>query len=180
MKRLALTAALVILALVPLRADDKPPKHEDTVDGFRDAMAELLDAQKGKDDKKVASLCKALQLPKYEAWFKSTFAPEKSGALIGEYAKLVDKIPTDIPKALADEVLKKDRTQILTYKIEKAHDTELAGTSGQIAILNMKRKVPLYKVKFCVPTKTSDQYSLWAFVYVDNDFRFVGKMEKIQ
>jgi hypothetical protein len=178
MKRFASTFALVVLLLVPLRAEDKP-KHEDTTDGLRDAMAEIVDAQRGKDEKKVQALCKVLVLPKYEAWFKSILAPDKSGPLITEYAKIVDKVPADLAKALNDEVVKKERTEIRVFKVEKAHDVE-AMASVQIVIANMKRKVPLYKVRFVVPGKETDGYTLWSFVYVDNEFRYAGKMEKIQ
>ncbi len=177
MRRLALTVAFVILALVPTRADDKP-KRPDTRDGLSDAMSEILDAQKSKDEKKVSALCKVLVLPKYDAWFKSIFAPDKSAPLIAEYAKFVDKIPTDIAKGLADEVIKKDRTEIRIFKVELAHDVE-ATASVRIAIANMKRKVPLYKVRF-IAGKESDGYTVWSFVYVDDEFRYVGKMEKIQ
>ena len=166
MRRLTLILAVILFWTLPARAANDPAT-------LQKLMEDTLAAVKAGQKDKVAALLKPLVLPDATNWFKKVFGDEIGAKLGAGYNKISPTIPTDLPGIFAGR-LKEGQTIVSVKKVESATGPDGTGLQKQ-AIAAMKTKVPLYLVRFAEKPGMPG-FTLWSFVYVDGQFRLVGKM----
>jgi hypothetical protein len=166
MRRLTLTLGLIVFWALAAPAANDPAT-------LKKLMEDTLAAVKAGQQDKVAALLKPLVLPDATTWFKNVFGDEVGAKLAAEYNRMSPSLVTDLAGIFAGRV-KDGRTIVSVTKVESATDPNATGLQQQ-ALAAMKTKVPLYTVRF-VEKPGMPGYTLWSFVWVDGQFRLVGKM----
>ena len=165
------TAVLMFVSIpwTQARAGDYP----DTPQGLEQLVHDVVDALKDDKTDTAKQLIGSMVLPNPDAWFTKTFGEDRGKVLAANYAKFTLSFPEMGLKLFQDQV-KQNRINVKAYKVEAADDKQATG--GQVeAILSMKEKSPLYGVRMIAPGKEYGLH-LWSFVYVDGNFRMIGKM----
>lgn len=165
-------AAFQGIIAVPALAQDAPA-YENSADGLKKLMADIMAAVKADDKTKGESLLKALALPNPDKWFVETFGDETGKKLAEDYNKNVSTLADELGKMFA-QAIKKEQTEITVLKIEKADDENATGAQKD-ALKAMKKPVVLYTVKL-IKKGEERGISLWSLAYVDNGFRLIGKL----
>ena len=163
---MTLILGLILFGTFPARAVNDPAT-------LQKLMEDTLAAVKAGQKDKVAALLKPLVLPDATTWFKKVFGDDIGAKLGAEYSKMSPTLATDLAGIFEGRV-KDGRTIVSVTKVESATDPNATGLQKQ-ALAAMKTKVPLYTVRF-VEKPGMPGYTLWSFVYVDGQFRLVGKM----
>ena len=166
MRRLTLTLGVILFSTLPARAANDPAT-------LQKLMEDTLAAVKAGQKDKVAALLRPLVLPDATAWFKKVFGEDIGAKLGGEYNSMSSTLATDLA-GIFEARVKDGRTMVSVTKIESATDPNATGLQKQ-ALAAMKTKVPLYTVRLAEKPGMPG-YTLWSFVYVDGQFRLVGKM----
>lgn len=166
MRRLTLILGLILFWTLPVRAANDPAT-------LQKLMEDTLAAVKAGQKDKVAALLKPLVLPDATTWFKKVFGDDIGAKLGAEYNSMSSTLPTDLAGIFEGRV-KDGRTIVSVTKVESATDPHATGLQKQ-ALAAMKTKVPLYSVRFAEKAGMPG-YTLWSFMYVDGQFRLVGKM----
>ena len=164
LRRAFIVGALLFWSL-PARADDAATLQK--------LMEDTLAAFKAGDAARGNALVKRMMLPNAAAWFKSVFGDDVGGKLADEYGKMSPNFVTELAAIFQGRV-KDGRTFVSVKKVESATDPNATGYQQQ-ALAAMKTKVPLWTVRFGAEPGAAG-YTLWSFVYVDGQFRLVGKM----
>ena len=166
MRRLTLTLGLILFWALPARAVNDPAT-------LQKLMEDTLAAVKAGQKDKVAALLEPLVLPDATTWFKKVFGDDIGTKLGAEYNSQSSTIPTGLAGIFEGRV-KDGRTIVSVTKVESPTDPNATGLQKR-ALAAMKTKVPLYSVRFAEKPGMPG-YTLWSFVYVDGQFRLVGKM----
>jgi len=166
-------ALLMLVGLLfVLLACKKGKTYPDSQDGLKQLATDLSAAS----DDDSAKMGKELTLPNADKWFAATFGPELGPKLATEYSSEAAKLPTIGSFFKAAKA--KGKSDLLIEKHMTADD-DGANILQEEAIKAMKTPVPLYTINAVEPGKTIGS-SLWSFVYVDGNFRYVGKLKAVK
>jgi TonB family protein len=99
LRRLRISVSVLIPALFPLFAHAQGPVvprsapaesarvDQDSSDGLRLRLVDILNAAKDRDIPKLRLLIKQMEIPNYQEWFTKTFGEEIGGRLIEKYGR---------------------------------------------------------------------------------------------
>ena len=165
LRRDFLLASIVFWPIAARAADD--------ISSLKKLIEDTLAAYRAGDKVRAEALVRPMKLPDAAAWFKRVFGDEVGAKLAADYAEGTRDLTAGLGSLFEGRV-KDGRTFVSVIKLESAMDSNATGYQKQ-ALAAMKEKVPLYTVKFgAQPGATG--FSLWSFVFLDGQFRLVGKM----
>ena len=151
------------------------PTYPDTAAGLTGLMTALVQALTAGDTVESNRLLQSLQLPDPEAWFDEVFGDELGPPLLAEQEPQrggIGWLATHI-KGRLDTGL----SQIRAERFESPEETAAVGYQSA-ALARMKKRVPLYSVRFTSPDGKKI-WHVWSFVHHQGTFRYVGKMRKV-
>jgi hypothetical protein len=148
--------------------------YPDTDAGLKQLAAELLDASRSSDQRRLAVLLESLRLRDPEGWFRAAFGQALGSQLALDYQAVSSEIGQLAPLLSR---LSADLQTIIT--IERYVRPEMPESVGyqSAALARMQNRVPLYSVRFAT-LDMRKVFHLWSFVHQDGSFRYVGKMKR--
>ena len=150
-------------------------QYSDSKKGLAQLIEDLLEAIEGNDEPRQAALLHSLRLPEPESWFEETFGDDLGATLARNYQKVADNIGLLQPVLKRQLERKSARVVVEKYAGPKSQDA----TGYQNALLaKMRNKLPLYSVRLSSTTGQKTTH-LWSFVYVDDGFRYLGKLKDV-
>jgi len=178
MKRIFLPFVLAAcIAATACSGQPSKSAYQNSTDGLRSLVSDLIAATKASDQPKVSAITKDLKLPNYDAWFKKTFGSDTGAKLSTEYGGRVGDMESAIT-AMFKKLVDDGQTEIQVRKFDKTGDREATGLQND-ALAAMKEPTTLYSVELVKPGNT-DGMHLWSWVYTDGGFHLAGKMQAIK
>ncbi len=175
---LAMASCIIALLVGSLTTRAAEPAYAETTDALKQQVEDVFTAVKVGDKEKAAKLIKWMMLPEPEAWFKQTFGDTAIGKkLLEGYKASAASFEATMMKVFEDRV-KDGRTFPSAFKIEGKDDPNAARMQVE-AMAVMQQKTALYTVKLGKQAGATG-FSIWSWVYVDGQFRLVGKMKQIE
>jgi hypothetical protein len=151
------------------------PSYPDSAAGLESLMGALVQALNAGDTVESNRLAQSLQLPDAEAWFGEVFGDELGPPLLAEHEPQRGGIGW-----LASHIKGRIETGLVAIRAERfeSPDEEAAVGYQSAALARMKKRVPLYSVRFATPDGKKT-WHVWSFVHHQGTFRYVGKMRKV-
>lgn len=159
-----------------LRANQNPPanaaaipSYPDTASGLERLAADILRASKN-DPAKYSALVSSLSQPVPAEWFRNTFGDD-GDMMSRDYPDAPPRVMSALTSFFV-KVRDEKFTEVTAHKREAACDDDSGELIYPVMVMR-ERPVPLYELRFHSGPKF---YRLWALVYVDGGFRFVGDL----
>jgi hypothetical protein len=186
----ALAAALVLLAAACGNDDQgtssasapptepgaaTPLDYDQSTDGLRRLLEDLLDAVRADDRTKIDRLTGSLQLEDPKAWFNDIFGNELGDKLTADYQEVAGAFGQ--LESLFDGLLEAGQTNVAVERFHEAGDPNATGYQN-LALAAMRNNSPLYSARFTADDQAAG-FHLWSFVYDGGGFRWVGKLKAV-
>jgi protein TonB len=144
------------------------PTYANSASGLEHLLKDVLKAQKENNALEAEALLKSMVLPDYEHWYRENFDDGIAGLGINSYSANLRSIPAQLARYLL-EVQNDNLSRVEAVRFDKDCDDNASELT--FALLDGRLKeFPIYDVRFL----NGDKFRrLFAFVYVDNGFRFL-------
>lgn len=171
----AQSAAIISPSITGTRLSDVPPTpqpYADSAEGMKLQMAKVLQTWWSGDKEKFAEQLNIFAFPAPDAWFTLAFGPEKSSALLSGYQQSFESFKSHIWWVSGNW----GNDPALGIKVEPSElprPAEETGEEGKLPKPIVPVRVENFRFTLTLGERVADN-AVFAFVYADGAFRFVG------
>jgi len=175
--------SLLILAIFPLLARSQGPMappavpaqtpraYQNSSDGLRWQLQDILNAARQPDDSKLESMIKQLEIPDYENWFNTVYGSEAGERMAGTYRRNVADRESDL-EAIFHHWASEDGE----FSLRKLSDVRPPPGTGEVitpSVRGLQDPADPYLANWHTrgPSASPELHPVGFFVYIDGSFR---------